>query len=140
MFFSNPKKDIFGTLTLYAVLLGLSFLIGLATGILNVNDTQKVYSQVIEIKSNAPFLLAYLLVVRVIAEEVFFRGFLAKQLGAGVSSVVFGLAHVFYGSVTEIIGAVVLGYVLAKAFEANKSLVPNIGAHFLYNLTIVLII
>ncbi|MEK7540280.1 MAG: CPBP family intramembrane glutamic endopeptidase [Patescibacteria group bacterium] len=92
------------------------------------------------LKTTNLWLLGYLLVARVIAEEIFFRGFLAKKTGAVVSSIVFGALHASYGSGVEIIGAIVLGYALAKAFEKNKNLFPNIAAHFLYNLTVVLMI
>ncbi len=79
-------------------------------------------------------MLWYFLTVRVFAEEVFFRGFLAKHAGALVSSVLFALAHFAYGSVVEVAGAFALGLVLAAAFGQNKNLVPNILAHFFYNL------
>ncbi len=101
---------------------------------------KKVYEQVNLIRQEAPLFLVYLLVVRVFAEEVFFRGFLVKRIGALGSSFAFGLAHIFYGSATEIAGAIILGFVLAKSFEANKNLLPNIFAHFLYNLIIVFIL
>jgi len=37
----------------------------------------------------------------------------------------------------EVFGAVVLGGVLAKAFEKNGNLIPNILAHMVYNLIFV---
>lgn len=152
LFITDPKKDFLNALQLFAVILALSFLISVASSFFYINDTQKVYDQVIALKNETPVFLAYLLVVRVISEEVFFRGFLVKQfneigkrfltqpIGAIVSSVIFGVAHAGYGSIVEVGGAIILGFVLAQAFEKNKTLVPNILAHFFYNLTIVLII
>lgn len=78
--------------------------------------------------------LVYLFTVRIISEEIFFRGFIVKKLGALWSSSLFALAHITYGSGAEILGAFVLGFIMAKAFEKNKNLYPNIAAHFLYNL------
>jgi membrane protease YdiL (CAAX protease family) len=43
------------------------------------------------------------------------------------------LFHIGYGSAAEIIGAFALGLVLAKAFQLNKNLYPNIFAHAAYN-------
>jgi len=81
----------------------------------------------------APLLIWYFLTIRVFAEEVFFRGFLVKKIGVIPSSIIFGAAHFAYGSMVEVFGAFILGLILAKAFEENKSLFPNIFAHFFYN-------
>ncbi len=138
LYFTKPKNDIINSIILLVVLIALSFLIAFFASFFIVNDIEKIYAQVQSIKESSPFFLAYLLVVRVIAEEIFFRGFLVKQTGAFFSTAVFSLAHVFYGSIMEVIGVFVLGFVLAKAFERNKTLIPNIVAHFLYNLINVL--
>lgn len=98
------------------------------------NDLEKVANSVDKIRQTAPLELAYFLVVRVAAEEIFFRGFLVKKIGIAGSSVIFGLAHFVYGSAAEVIGAIILGAILAVAFNENKNIYPNIAAHFLYNL------
>lgn len=84
-----------------------------------------------------PSLLAYLLVVRVAAEEVFFRGFLVPRMGVLGSGVLFGLAHAFYGSLAEVLGAGLLGFILGYAFRKNGSLAPNLAAHALYNVSFI---
>jgi membrane protease YdiL (CAAX protease family) len=73
-----------------------------------------------------------------IAEEVFFRGVLYRWLrdkwGVGigiiVSGIVFGLVHI---EPATAIPAMVLGWVLAWAFERSKSLWPSILIHILNN-------
>ncbi|MDO8633990.1 MAG: CPBP family intramembrane metalloprotease [archaeon] len=134
------KEDAFNTLKLFAALVAITVAISIAASFLNANDLDKVYDTVNRIKNTDLPFLGYLLVAGVVAEEIFFRGFLAKKTGAVVSSIVFGALHASYGSAVEIIGAIVLGYVLAKAFEKNKNIFPNIAAHFLYNLTVVLMV
>lgn len=134
------KEDALNTLKLFAALIVITVAISIAASFLNANDLDKVYDSVNHLKTTNMWLLGYLLVAGVIAEEIFFRGFLAKKTGAVVSSIVFGALHASYGSGVEIVGAMMLGYVLAKAFEKNKNLFPNIVAHFLYNLTVVLMI
>ncbi len=124
------------TLLLFVALVAVSLALSWALAYFRVNDLEKVASTVAGVSLARPLFFYYLLSVRVVAEEVFFRGFLAKRFGSLASSAAFALAHVFYGSAAEVIGAFVLGVLLAEAYRRNKSLTPNIFAHVLYNLAI----
>ncbi len=114
----------------------VSLALSWALDALQVNDLEKVGSQVRGVREKNPLFLYYLLSVRVVAEEVFFRGFLVRKWGIGASSVAFALAHAFYGSLAEVLGAFVLGVLLAKAYTSYRNLLPNIFAHLAYNLAI----
>lgn len=137
LYSQSLQTDSVKTLQLLAALVLVSVLISVTASVAGLNDTNKVFEQVQKIKQSDMWLFGYLLVVRVIAEEIFFRGFLTTKIGPVFSSIVFGAAHAFYGSWLEVFGAMVLGFVLAKAFEKNKTLLPNIAGHFLYNLLVV---
>ncbi|MDD5148003.1 MAG: CPBP family intramembrane metalloprotease [Candidatus ainarchaeum sp.] len=124
-------------------LTGLLFAVSIAVSIIllaiGLNDTQKVFEAINSLQAKGILFLFYLLIVRVTAEEIFFRGFLAKKTGIIISSTVFALAHISYASAAEIIGAFFLGIVLARAFLKNKNLVPNIFAHIFYNFIVLII-
>ena len=136
--FSNGiKTDFFRAMQLLGALIIVSFAISAIMFFLGFNDLSRVGEQVERIKAISPLLLLYLLVVRVIAEEIFFRGFLIQKIGWIPSTALFGMAHFSYGSVTEVLGALVLGAILAKAYERNRNIVPNIVAHMFYNLIFV---
>ena len=136
--FSNGiKTDFFRAMQLLGALIIVSFAISVIMFFLGFNDLSRVGEQVERIKAISPLLLLYLLVVRVIAEEIFFRGFLIQKIGWIPSTALFGMAHFSYGSVTEVLGALVLGAILAKAYERNRNIVPNIVAHMFYNLIFV---
>jgi hypothetical protein len=119
------------------LLLGTLFLLFLALNVfftlINFNDLSKVYETVKKI--SLPFM-AYLLIVRVSAEEMFFRGLLVQKIGVFASTLLFALAHALYGSIVEVIGAFVLGLVLAMTFDRTRNLWPNIIAHIAYNAVI----
>ena len=115
-------------------MLFISIVISAIMAFAGVNDLGKVGEVVHKLQESSPLFLIYLLVVRVIAEEVFFRGFLVKRIGWILATALFGIAHVSYGSITEVFGALVLGGLLAKAYERNGNLIPNIVAHMFYNL------
>ncbi|MCD6247734.1 MAG: CPBP family intramembrane metalloprotease [Candidatus Diapherotrites archaeon] len=118
------------TILLLMVLL-ISAILFLIFSFFGIDDTSKVNERV---RTLGVALTVYVLVVRVPAEEIFFRGFLVKKIGIVPASLIFGLAHYGYGSIAEIIGAFVLGLVFSYAYKRNNNLLPNIIAHSLYNL------
>ena len=118
-------------------MLFISIAISVIMAFAGFNDLGKVGEVVQKLQESSPLFLIYLLVVRVIAEEVFFRGFLVKRIGWVSATVLFGIAHVSYGSITEIFGVLILGGLLAKAYLRNGNIVPNIVAHMFYNLIFV---
>ncbi|MFA6329328.1 MAG: type II CAAX endopeptidase family protein [Candidatus Micrarchaeia archaeon] len=68
-----------------------------------------------------------------LAEELFFRGLLSKKYGILASSVAFGIAHYFYGSVIEVAGAIAIGLLFAWYVRRTDNLVAPVFAHCAYN-------
>ena len=120
------------SLLLFVALIVASIVLSTALNFFGLNDLSLVSESVERASSIIP-LFSMIVILRVISEEVFFRGFLVEKIGIVASSGVFALFHIGYGSVAEIIGAFVLGLILAKAFQLNKNLYPNILAHAAYN-------
>lgn len=123
-----------------AVLIATAVILSIALSALAVNDTEKVGFAIQKVLLAAPLLLVYLSIARVFAEEFFFRAFLVPRIGALGSSLVFGISHFAYGSAAEVLGASVLGYVLAVFYRDNRALVPNFIAHVLYNFFVLALI
>ncbi len=122
------------TLILFIAITFSGLLLSWLFSIIGISDLENVSASILDIWKNAPLFLVYLLVVRVVAEEIFFRGFLVKKWGILVSTVLFALAHAFYYSFVEVAGAFVLGLILAIGFKKGGNLFPVIATHFLYNL------
>lgn len=120
-------------LALFTATIALSLILGAA----GFNDTASVAEALGKIIAVSPLLIAYLFTIRVFAEEVFFRVFLSERLGTVSSAVVFALAHIFYGSVAEVIAAFLLGLVLALVYGKVKNIIPIFFAHMAYNLVMV---
>lgn len=139
----EPKgfwKDFSGSFFLFIALFVSSIAISIVISLLGLNDLAVVESSIETLISTVPLFVAYAMVVRVFAEEVFFRGFLVKRIGILWSSLAFALLHILYGSVAEVIGAFFLGIVLAWWFSKNNSLLQNYMGHFLYNSVIIIIL
>jgi len=122
------------------ILLGKLFLAVLIIGILSnyfgLNDSEIIKEKIQLISEQGVFILAYLVIVRVICEEIFFRGFLLNKLGNFFQAFLFAILHFSYESQIEVIGAFILGLILGKAAKDNKNLFPNIIAHLIYNIII----
>lgn len=69
-----------------------------------------------------------------VGEEVFFRGFLQPRAGLLATSVIFALAHVSYGSVSEVVVVFVLSLVLGLLYQRTRNLAAPITMHFTFNL------
>ncbi len=68
-----------------------------------------------------------------LAEELFFRGLLSRKYGILASSVAFGLAHYFYGSVVEVAGAISIGLLFSWYVRRTGNLVAPVFVHCTYN-------
>ncbi|MBI5223574.1 CPBP family intramembrane metalloprotease [Candidatus Micrarchaeota archaeon] len=123
--------------TIKYVLLGLVllFLLMIATGLIayffGITDQTKVQDK---IRSFSPLVIALAVFFAPLSEEILFRGYLSRKIGIIPSSIVFGLLHFGYGSVIEVLGATLIGILLAWLFQKSKSLTPPLLLHVLYNL------
>ncbi len=127
---------------LFIKLVVISVVLGAILFFFGVRDIEIVRELVMQLALPS---IIYLFVVRTFIEELFFRAFLItwlerffgrgkKLLHAFTSSLVFGIAHFGYGSKAELVGAVVLGFILALEYVNGKNVLRNYIGHFLYNL------
>ncbi|MCR4369310.1 MAG: CPBP family intramembrane metalloprotease [archaeon] len=130
---ASPIDDAILAGKIFLAILIYSMLISFALYSLGVNDFAGVENAIRAVAQTNMLALAYLMVFRVFAEEFFFRAFLVPRIGILGSSILFGLLHLGYGSVSEIIGAILLGGILAISYKQYGRILPNFLAHFLYN-------
>jgi membrane protease YdiL (CAAX protease family) len=126
---SLKSVAIYTVLCLIAIFIAL-FALGVISLAFGFNDQQKVSEKITGLPI---FILVFAALGAPITEELFFRGFLTSRFGIVVSSVVFGLMHFAYGSTIEVIGAFLIGLILAATFKLSKSIAPCILAHMAYN-------
>jgi membrane protease YdiL (CAAX protease family) len=74
-----------------------------------------------------------------ISEEVFFRGFLQPRIGVVAQAVLFGLAHLSYVNVLEVVVTLTLGLLFGLVYRSTRNLYAPIAAHFLFNLIMLVI-
>ncbi len=114
-----------------AAIISLMLVLSILLSYINYADNEKVFEKLGEVPL---WILPFAVIVAPFTEEMLFRGALVPQIGIIGSSVLFGALHVFYGSVMEVVGTMLVGIVLAFVFKRTGSVVPCIFAHFVFNL------
>lgn len=145
--FSNTINKLFGrnnlkNLIIYffggmAAIFIYLVILSYASGILGIGDQHKVIEKVNEF---TPLVIFAAIFLGPISEEILFRAYLVKKTGIILSSVIFALAHIAYGSIVEVLGAFGIGIILAYIFKEYKNILPCILIHFSYNLVSLLLI
>lgn len=67
------------------------------------------------------------------SEEVLFRGFLQPRIGMWGQAIVFGIAHISYVNVLEVVVVTLLALVFGYLYKRTGSLWAPIAAHFAFN-------
>lgn len=89
-----------------------------------------------------PFLLFYSVVTAGVTEELLFRGYLLPRLelftgnrnaAILISSLLFGLGHYHYGTVRNVVGAMIIGLVLAVYYDRWRNIKVIILFHILWD-------
>ena len=148
----SPKKNKPLSLVLLGIALALaSFILTAALSVilgwLGIYDADLVAQKVLSFPLPV-LMLAFTMVP--IGEELFFRGFLFRQItdlfpkirlpfpawlfGALFSSIIFSSTHILYGSKAELVVAFSIGFLFCIATQRKNSLIPAIVAHAFYNL------
>lgn len=140
---------ILSVLAVFIIALILVSLLSVLTKAAGLNQPQSYnYTLLIQTLSSNKLLLVFTTLTAGIVEELLFRGYLLSRLQLFfknsyvpviISSVVFGLFHIGYGTILNVIGPILLGVLFALYYNRYKNIVPVIIAHFLYDLVLILI-
>lgn len=79
------------------------------------------------------FWIVAIPLVAALTEEVFFRGFLQPRVGLWASSVLFGIVHIGYGTVLQVVAPFLLGVLFAYLYLKTKTLWAPIAGHFAFD-------
>jgi len=143
----NVIFTVIGLASLFFVLIAMT----IAFTFFGLNDQQNV----VDIANSLPLpILLLAILFAPFSEEFFFRAMLTSQIerihdhfkipNAAVSaiifsSVIFGLFHFAYNSVVEIVGAFLIGLILALIYKRSGSIIPAIAVHMIYNFASIIV-
>jgi membrane protease YdiL (CAAX protease family) len=118
-------------LKLFVMMFVVLFVEGIVLNALGVFDTGNVAAV---IRKQSLLGIAIAVILAPIAEEIFFRGYLQKQIGVLLSSALFAWLHVGYGSIAEIVAAFTVSIILGLWLRKSDNVYPCILAHGFYNI------
>jgi membrane protease YdiL (CAAX protease family) len=129
-----------GLMAIFASMLVL----GIIAIAFDFNDQQLVADK---IEGLPLIVLLFAVTAAPVSEELFFRAFLVRGIasftsplvGIVLSSALFGMVHFAYGSVIEVLGAGIIGLILAVVYHKSKSITPCLLIHMLYNFLAIIV-
>ena len=68
-----------------------------------------------------------------LSEEIFFRGFLQRNIGIIPASIIFGIVHIGYLTIAQVIGPLILGLIWGLLLNKTDNLAAPISSHFIIN-------
>jgi len=125
------KKFILYSVAGFLAIIAFSVILNLAAIGLHFNDSFKVADKVADL----PLYVIFLAVVFApFSEELLFRAALVPRFGIFIPAILFGILHLAYGSVMEVIGVIGIGIILGYVYQRSGSITPCIAIHLSYNL------
>ncbi len=139
-FTSFNFKTLQSALLLAIILLAGNFLLFLIFSFFQKNDLHLVGISILNSLQESFILFSLYLLFSVFVEELFFRAFLTNIFGIWISTLFFGLLHFGYGSVFEMLGAFLLGLILAYAWKKTRNFYLVFLGHLIYNIVAVILL
>ena len=124
-------QDIMYGILLVLLVLFITYILSLIMKDAGLNDSQKVYDKLVMIPKP---LLLIVIILGSISEEIFFRAFMVREVGPFVSAVLFAAAHGFYGSISEMLVVLPIGFIFSYFYFYKKRIYPTIIAHLCFNI------
>ncbi|WP_431242729.1 CPBP family intramembrane glutamic endopeptidase [Flavobacterium sp. P21] len=116
---------------------------GLLIMLFKITAESAVLQKALALFKKSYFLLFFTCLTAGITEELIFRGYLMPRLellfknkivAIIISSILFGLLHIGYGTLLNVIGSIVIGPVFAVQYEKYRNIKILIVCHFLWDL------
>ncbi|MBI5051550.1 CPBP family intramembrane metalloprotease [Candidatus Micrarchaeota archaeon] len=132
----NILKNLAYALALFVGLIVFLIIANIILAPVGLADNKNVFEK---IKTYPLYILPIAFLLAPLSEEIFFRGYLSKKYGILISSFIFAVAHIAYGSFVEILFAFIFGLAAGYLFRKTNSLAAPILTHFLFNLYFVFV-
>jgi len=133
-------KSVFKTLGI--MFIGM-MIIGVLLKISGINDQSDKMSKIIQILHKHKILIILISLTAGITEELIFRAYMLTRLemlikkpamSILISAVLFGILHISYGTVGQILGPLFLGIIFAAHYYRFRNIKIIIICHFVWNL------
>lgn len=141
---NTGKSVVLGLLSFSAMVLIL-IIAGMVTRYLGIEIENEVGKNIAVTLSISSIL--YVVIMQATSEEIFFRGFLMEKLsikdnrntGIILSSILFGFAHLSYGTPHQVILPFIVGCLFGYTLKRSENIISVIIPHALYDILALLI-
>lgn len=151
--YTSEKKNIWFYILSVLVLPIAAFMAAIIAGILVkitglYHGPGNKYTLLIKTLSHNRYLFIFSTITAGVIEELLFRGYLLTRLQilfknnympVIISSVLFGIVHIGYGTVQNVVGPMFIGVVFALYYLHYKKILPLIISHALYDYLLMLL-
>ncbi len=113
------------------------------------NIASNKLNEVAQILHSNKLLLVFTALTAGITEELIFRGYLLsrlqtlfanKYLSIIISAILFGIVHISFGTIHQIIGPIFIGLILAFHYQKYRNIKILIITHFLWDLVTIMLL
>ncbi|HET6398665.1 MAG TPA: CPBP family intramembrane glutamic endopeptidase [Candidatus Thermoplasmatota archaeon] len=127
-------RDVGYGVLLGAAALGAGVLVGLLLQLTPEGEALLENPVLEDLLSHMSLPLAFLVAFSAaVGEEILFRGLLLRRIGLWGQAAVFGLMHLAYGTVLQVVVPAAMGVVFGLVTRRRGSIVAPIVAHFVFN-------
>jgi membrane protease YdiL (CAAX protease family) len=119
-----------------------ALIIGLSAKLIGFNNKSDVTNRLIHILQKDKLLVVFVPLTAGITEELICRGYLLTRLemlfnkpavSIAVSAIIFGLLHISYGTIVQILLPLCLGLIYATHYYKYRNIKVIIVCHFLWD-------
>ena len=138
----NPEIYLISVIALLLILLAGIVLVGRIESSLGLLKKSAKLTGMVSVLRQNKWLLIFTCLTAGVTEELIFRGYLIPRLQLFftntlppliISSLLFGLAHLGYGNIAQVVGPVFIGFIFALYYQKYRNIKVLILCHFLWD-------
>jgi uncharacterized protein len=141
-------KYLLSVISILLILLAGMALIAVVVKPLGINNKSAKLQEMVSVLRKDKWLLLFTCLTAAVTEELVFRGYLIPRLqlffknpypSLLISTALFGIAHISYGSVVQVVGPLYIGLIFALYYQKYRNIKVVMACHFLWDLLTLLI-
>ena len=138
----NPEIYLISVIALLLILLAGIVLVGRIESSLGLLKKSAKLTGMVSVLRQNKWLMIFTCLTAGVTEELIFRGYLIPRLQLFftntyppliLSSLFFGLAHLGYGNIAQVVGPVFIGFIFALYYQKYRNIKVLILCHFLWD-------
>ena len=128
------------SIILFIIILFVMLVLNYIWYLINPNSFYLVLEKITLLVRQQGYYIFFLIFIIAFSEELFFRVLLVDRFGIFISSLVFALMHLNYGSYVEIVFTFIIGIFFAIWWKKDRNIYELFLAHLYYDLLVFILV